>query len=325
MGLPNVGNRTQTRFGTDLVLNGVLHINQSPLGRDFYVLSAAQQAKLKGDLRTRSFTTVNAAFNACEANRGDKIYVCEGYTESIGAADAWSNVKAGVRVIGMGRGTNRPKFTWTLGSATLLLDVANVTIENCQLELAGDPAATAALTVAAAITITGAGCGLYGNHFQVGVDADQIITLGILVNAAKVEIIGNTFIGAAAAEITAAGTVIRLTAADQCKINYNYMSAALATDTDGLIETLTTASIDLEIVGNYIYSNGAGSTCCIDFGAALACTGFMDFNNCTVDADATAGTVVFTKNAANNMALGNNNFLVNDNNERGLVFGTISA
>ena len=325
MGLPNVGNQGRFRAGTDFVFDGGVHVNRSPLGRDFYVLTAAQQAKLKGDLRTRSFTSVNAAFNACEASRGDKLFVAENYTETISAADQWSNVKAGVRVIGLGIKTMRPKFTWSAAAATLLLDVANVTIENCQFELAGDPGSTTALTVAAAMTITGIGCGLIGNHFQVGVDADQIITLGILVNAAKVDIIGNTFIGATAAEITAAGTVIRLTAADEFNMTDNYLSAALATDTDGLIETLTTASLNINIQRNFWYSNGAGSTCGMDFGQALACTGFLDWNQIGVDADGTAQTVAFTVSGTNNLVLGQNNFMVTNNNERGLIIGTATT
>jgi len=325
MGLPNVGNQGRFRLSTDFVFDGGIHVNRSPLGRDFYVLTSAQQAKLKGDLRTRSFTSVNDAFNACEANRGDKIFVAEGYTESISAADKWSNVKAGVRVVGLGTGTNRPKFTWTLSTATILLDVANVVIENCQFELAGDPGSTTALTVAKGIDITGAGCGLVGNHFQVGVDADQIITLGILVNASKVFIVGNTFIGATAAEITAAGTVIRLVAADQFTMLDNYLSAALATDTDGLIETLTTASLDINIQRNFWYSNGSGSTCGMDFGAALACTGFIDWNQIAVDADGTAQTVAFTVSGTANLVLGQNNFMVTNNNERGLIIGTATT
>ncbi len=318
---------TQNRLGLvgDIILNGGTHLNRSPLGRDFYVMTAAQQAKMTGDLKKRTFLTVNAAFNACEATRGDKIFVAEGYTEVIHIANQWSNVKAGVRVIGCGTGTSRPKFTWDATAATLLLTAANVTIENCQFELAGDPAASVALTTALGISITGVGCKLLGNHFQVGVDADQIITLGVLVNATKVEIGMNTFIGATAAEITAAGTVLRLTAADQVSIHDNYFSAALATDTDGLIETLTTASIDISVVNNYWYSNGSGSTCGMDFGQSLACTGFIDWNQITVDADGTAQTVAFTVSATNNLTLGQNNFFVSNNNERGLIIGTATT
>ena len=325
MGHPNVGNQGRFRLNTDFTFDGGIHVNRSPLGRDFYVMTAAQQAKLRGDLRGRVFSTVNAAFNTCEANRGDKIFVCEGYTETVSTADFWSNIKAGVRVIGLGTGTNRPKFTWSAAAATLLFDVANVVVENCQFELAGDPASTTALTVAKGIDISAAGCGFVGCHFQVGVDADQIITLGILVNATKCFIVGCEFIGAAAAEITAAGTVIRLVAADQFRMFDNYLSAALATDTDGLIETLTTASLDINIQRNFWYSNGGSSTCGMDFGAALACTGFIDWNQIAVDADGTAQTVAFTVHATNNLTLGQNNFMVTNNNERGLIIGTATT
>ncbi len=320
------GNQTRVRFGgADLVLGEAYHVNRSPNGRDFYVMTAAQQTKLKGDLRSRAFTTVNLAFAACEANRGDKIFVAEGYTETVSVANQWSNIKAGVRVIGLGYNTSRPKFTWSAATATILLSAANVTIENCQLELAGDPASTTALTVAKGIELSGIGCALTNNHFQVGVDADQIITLGVLVSAAKCKIIGNDFIGATAAEITAAGTVIRLTAADQLVIADNFMSAATITDTDGLIESLTTASLDIRILNNFVYSNGASSTCGIDFGASLACTGIIDWNQITVDADGTAQTVAFTVSATNNLTLGQNNFFVSNNNERGLIIGTATT
>lgn len=325
MGLTLVGNRNQVRFGSDLVLGGALHLNFSPNGRDFYVMTSAQQSKLKGDLRSRAFTTVNAAFNACEANRGDKIWLAEGYTEAIAVANQWSNVKAGVRVIGLGRSVNRPKLTWTAAAATLLLTAAGVTIENCQIELAGDPAGVTAITTALGISMTGIGCGLYGNHIQVGVAAAQIVTLGIFVNAAKCEIIGNTIIGLVAGPCTAAGTYIRLTAADQVKILNNYMSAATTTVTDGLIETLTTASLDIEIQGNYIYSNGATSTCALDLGQALACTGFIDNNCLTVSVDATAQAVIFTLSASNKIEMGGANFTNNNVNERGLILGTVSV
>lgn len=269
--------------------------------------------------------SVNAAMAKCRSNRGDRIVCLPGHVETVSTANFWSSVKAGVGVFGLGTGTLRPKFTYSAQAATLLLSVANVWIDNCQFELAGDPGSTTALTVDSAISITGIGCQITRCYFQVGVDADQIITLGILVNAGKVKILDNIFIGATAGEITAAGTVIRLTAADEVQIKGNYMSAALATDTDGLIETLTTASLNVDIRDNFLYSNGSGSTCCLDFGAALACTGFVDWNQLGVDADGTAQTVALTVSATNNLILGQNNFMVSNNNERGLIVGTATT
>jgi len=261
-------------------------------------------------------------------NKGDIIYVLPGHTENVSAADMGSDQGAasGFSIIGLGVGSLRPAFSWSADAATWLLDTAGIEIANCVLNMAGDPSLTAARTTAAAMTVSGPSCRLVYNYINVGVDADQIVTLGIVTTAAADDFVFayNTVEGAVAAEITATGTVLRLVGADRAVIKGNYMAAALATDTDGLIETLTTASTLLTIEDNFVYARGAGNTCAIDFGANLACSGVMRRNLLVVDADGTAETVVFTRHATNNMAL-LDNFLVNDNNERGLVIGTASA
>lgn len=270
------------------------------------------------------FTSINAAMASCRTNRGDIIFCLPGHTETVSASTFLSSVKAGVRVIGRGNTTDRPKITWNNAAGNMALSAANVTFDNFQFELAGDPASVTALTVTSAITITGNGCRVTNCHFQVGVDNDQIIGLGITVNATKVEIANCFFIGDPTAKVSAGGTVIRLTAADQFYFHDNYVAAALTTNTDGVMDTLTTLSKEIRIEDNFFSANGSGNTCALKFNAAVACTGRLQRNLMVVDADATAETVVFTRNAANNLAL-LDNFLVNDNNERGLVIGTASV
>src|SRR5688572_16854085 len=110
-------------------------------GAVYYVGTSSQIAGLADvgqGIAGRSFTSVNAALGACVSGRGDVIYVLPGYTESIGAADAWAGLTAtDVTVIGMGRGTNRPTFTWTVTASTVLFDVANFRLMNCNLYFAG--------------------------------------------------------------------------------------------------------------------------------------------------------------------------------------------
>lgn len=293
-------------------------------GKVFYVSNRTGLPSSNGLDPSHPFASVNAALAKCQANRGDGIRILPGHVDPVAAASAWSSLVAGVTIEGFGRGDQRGIVRWSAADATVLLNKAGVCIRNLRMQWAGDPAATTALTVAAPITITGTGTTLLDIDVDCGVDADQIVTVGCTVNAAGCRLERVVAHGAAAAEITATGTVIRLVAADRCVIKDCYISAALATDTDGVIETLTTASLDLDISDNYLYANGAGNTCALDMGAALACTGRLKSNLMVVDADATAQTVVFTRNAANNMALMDNN-LVNDNNERGLVIGTASA
>ncbi len=287
-------------------------------GKVFYVGNRSDLPSSGGADPDHPFATLNTALASTVSGRGDAIRILPGHVETISTADQMTNLKANTLIEGWGWGNQRGILRWTAAAATFLLDVAGVTIRNVRMQWAGDPAATTALTVAAPITVTGAGCRISQCDIDCGVDADQIITCGLLVNAADFTFDTNTVHGATLAEITAAGTVIRLTAADRCRILNNHISAALATDTDGVIETITTASLDIVISNNLIYSNGAGSTCALDLGQALACTGFVMDNQLVVDADGTAQTVVLTVSATANMA-GERNFAVTNNNERGLV------
>jgi hypothetical protein len=275
--------------------------------------------------------TLLAALDATKVDpldRGTDIVLARNHAEVVSAADFFSAIGArkNIRIISEGEGVQRASITWTAAAATWLLDTDGVAIENCRLFLAGPHAAGTAVTVAAPITVSGAGCAIRRCQIFFGFDADQIVTVGIQTTAAGDDFAfeDNQCYGNVAAEITAAGTFLRLIGADRVSIKRNYIAGALATDTDGLIETLTTPSLNVDITDNFIYANGAGNTCAIDAGADLANTGRLARNLLVVDADGTAETVVFTKHANSNLAL-LDNFLVNNNNERGLVIGTASA
>lgn len=291
-----------------------------------YVRSTGPQSGDDPALVNNLVSTLNAGLARCRSGRGDYVIVLPGHTENISAADQMSSLVAGTRIIGYGQGTARPTFTWTAAGSTFLFDVANVSIENCRLFLAGPHSASTALTVAAPITVSAAGCAIRGCQIFFGFDADQIVTVGITTTAAADDFVfeNNQCIGEVAAEITAAGTFLRLVGADRAIIRGNYIAGALATDTDGLIETLTTLSSNIVVEDNFIYANGAGNTCAIDFGADLVNTGSIQRNLLVVDADGTAGSVVLTQHANSNLAL-LDNFLVNNNGERGLVIGTASV
>lgn len=304
-------------------------------GRVFYVgassLALVAEMRLAGQpvYPTLFGTTGALAGLGGRTTSGDVIYVLPGHTESVSAADMASDTGAasGFSIVGLGTETMRPAFTWTAATATWLLDTENVEIANCRLFWAGSTTSTTALTVAAPITVSAAGCRLVNNYIQTGVDADQIVTVGCTTTAAGDDFVfdGNFVEGDPAAEITAAGTVLRLVGADRARVTNNYMAAALATDTDGLIEFLTTASTNVLVRNNFIYANGSGNTCAIDAGAAIANTGYIDWNQLVVDADGTAQTVAFTVSGTCNFALGQNNYMVSNNNERGLIVGTATT
>lgn len=72
------------------------------------------------------FATLPYAISRCTASKGDVVFLKPGHAETTTAV-AWS--KAGVRVVGLGYGRNRP----TLTATTAATDLINVTAANGQL------------------------------------------------------------------------------------------------------------------------------------------------------------------------------------------------
>lgn len=104
-------------------------LNLTP-GTIYYVdstNSAAQDATTRaGTSRDQPFATLNYAFTRVTASKGDVIVLMPGHAETT-TAIAW-NV-AGIRVVGLGYGRNRP----TLTATTAATDLINVTAANGQL------------------------------------------------------------------------------------------------------------------------------------------------------------------------------------------------
>lgn len=79
----------------------------------------------------KPFLTIDYAVAYCTANNGDIIYVMPGHTETISAAADIALDVAGISVIGIGHGTDRPTITFdTATTADMDIDAANVLVEN---------------------------------------------------------------------------------------------------------------------------------------------------------------------------------------------------
>lgn len=232
-------------------------------GQVFYVGTAAQVAALgqAGEcIASRVSTTVDKALNQCVTGRGDFVYVLPGYTETVSTADQWSSLgtKTGVSVIGLGTGMNRPKFTYSAAGATILMDQNNFAIRNCIFYMAGDPASSTALTVAAPITVSGAGCAITDCFIHFGVDADQIVTIGVTTTAAadNFDFSRNQCYGATAAECT---TFLQVVGADNMTFYGNNIQGATSSTTVGVIRFLTTASLAIDFRDSVIQNYKAAS------------------------------------------------------------------
>jgi hypothetical protein len=317
MGLANVGNQTNVRFGgSDLVLGGALHIAESPMGHDYYVMTAAELTFLKGDLRSRAFTSLNTALNATTAGRYDRVFVCEGYTESIATANFWPNLKAGVRIIGLGRGATRPQLTWTTNLSTLLLNQPDVSIENCIL---GFEPTTGGVVVGAPIAVTASGNAIVGCRINTGTDATNKVNIAITCSAGASDFVfdSNQVRGGPLATMV---TFLRLNGNSNVRVTQNDMICGTTAAAVGPVQVLTAGCPGLFIENNYIQNNAASSTACISVGLA-GTTGWVANNKLRNMTDGSNAQIVV---AGADVQLYNNSG-VNNSNETGILLGTPSV
>lgn len=84
-----------------------------------------------GDDPASPFDTIDYAIGRCTASKGDVIIVAAGHTETISAAAGIACDVAGVTIVGLGNGTNKPTITWgTVATATMTITANNVRIVN---------------------------------------------------------------------------------------------------------------------------------------------------------------------------------------------------
>ena len=77
------------------------------------------------------FSTIDYAIGRCTANRGDIIFVKPGHAETVSTATALALDVAGVAIVGLGFGDNRPTLTLdTATTATIGVTAANMSMQN---------------------------------------------------------------------------------------------------------------------------------------------------------------------------------------------------
>ena len=76
------------------------------------------------------FATVDYAVGKCTASKGDIIYVLPGHAETYTATNGFDADVAGVAIIGLGWGAQRPTFTFNHANAQVNIGAAGVRVEN---------------------------------------------------------------------------------------------------------------------------------------------------------------------------------------------------
>ncbi len=84
------------------------------------------------DGSTLIFPDIDTAYNVCRASLGDTVFISEGYTETLTTAADIAMDTAGVSIIGLGVGNNRPVITFgsTDNAATWTMSGASNSLKN---------------------------------------------------------------------------------------------------------------------------------------------------------------------------------------------------
>lgn len=190
----------------------------------------------------RPFSTVDFAVGQCVANRGDTIFVMEGHAESYTAAGSLAIDVAGVSIIGLGVGNNRPRFTFssTDNAATVTQSANNTKFLNCIL-ICNDDGLTNALVVS-------------GDNCEVDVETQDTSSAIEAETFIRIDTANNCIVRAKHLGFTAGNAMVRYIAVDDCD------NARIEIDSYGVVSTawvnmVDVASTNVRVTGT-MYTQG---------------------------------------------------------------------
>lgn len=246
-------------FAAGVVIRGVPLIQTHP-GRVYWVyngttLDVGHKNGSDGNKGTfeAPFATLDYAVGVCRANKGDIIFVKPGHAETISTSTTLAVDVAGIAIIGLGQGSNRPALNFTATGSNIAVSAANVVLHNLLLT-GGVDAITAMLTVSAADVLL--------SKIEIRDVTGQTI-VGILTTAAadRLKVLDFFYDGADAAG-SAGGAAIALVGGDQAVIKDFRIIGNFAV---AGIDIRTTAATQISISDGEIWNQeGSVDTCIVD-------------------------------------------------------------
>lgn len=260
-------------------------------GKVFFVNSVIGSDGNTGEDPGAPLATVQAAITACRASKGDKIVVMVGHAETV-TSTSINLSKAGVTVICLGAGANRPTFSFGAAAATITVSAANCAWMGGLMNATFADVA-AAFTVGAAVNFQ-----LLQNSF---VDtASNLNFLSVLVtgstnNAADgLTVVGNEWYGLAA---TSNAFVSILGNATHVSLNDNQVNKVATNDAGHFVTLSSKVVLNFRCLRNILRVTGVTSAAAGIFltGSATTCNGVVAYNlvdslDVTSPLFATAGT-----------------------------------
>lgn len=293
-----------TSFG--MPVNGGAGLIPPTTGNYFFVHSGTGSNNYSGTTTSTPFATIDFAIGNCTASKGDVIILMPGHAESLSGAAAIALDVIGVSIVGLGNGANRPTLTMHTTDATIAPSAASTLIRNVRI-------ATDVDAVVKVFNITGAGVTLEAVDF---VETASCAALQFILTAATADdlTVQNCSWVQTQTAATALQQWIVLTGADRfkCKNNFaNLKGFATSNPANGVIVGATTASNDVEIVGNrFITTNSTGA---IPISLLANTTGYVANNFVASAKTAIAGQVAIAS------CYGAENYASNTVNTNGLL------
>lgn len=209
--------------------------------------------------------TLDSALTSVTANKGDVIIIMPNHAENIANATTFLVDKAGVSIIGIGQGRNRPTFTFTNTAGSVELDAADCRISNLVF-LASVSAVVIGMNVDAN-DITIDNC-----EFNWDATGDDFVTMVDIDAVDRITFINNKLI---AEDGAGCDEAIRIDACDDVTIAGNVIYGDF---TDGAIIGEGAAGKNLQLLDNTIYNSDTTAGFVIDLNVAF--TGLMANNRC---------------------------------------------
>lgn len=291
-------------FSGGVTIRG-LPILQTQPGKVFWVYNGtALQAGQRGGSNGNKggyddpFATILYALTQCTANRGDIIFVKAGHSESIANATTLTMGVAGVAIVGLGAGSNRPTLTFTTATtANIPITAANMSIQNFLFRA---NFADIASVFTATSTNTPTDFAVENCEFR---DLSSILNFVAIItgNATANSMSGLRFANNRISSLgtTAATTAIKiLEAADRVTILDNYGNWAVLNDTAAILSASTFQITNLDFGRNVLQRPNTSSTGgSFISGSGNAWTGHC-YDNRMWQVDASAGIWIATGHGA---------------------------
>jgi hypothetical protein len=250
---------TYSSQGTGIRLN----IDQRfTCGNIFFVQSTNSNAGDtvgRGQTPDAPFSSINYAVTQCTADNGDVVIVLPGHVETVTAAGGCTIGTAGVTVLGVGSGRQRPKVNYTTAAAASFdITAARVCVDNLYFTGTGVASVTNMVNVkTAAADCTIRNCEF--EHANATNQAANVILTDATADRLRVEnchFHGSANAGTNSAISLVGGNEIRIT---DCQILGNYHAS------NGVILNSTTDCLNLFVARNSIINRTASSTKCLVF------------------------------------------------------------